>query len=71
MIYNRKLRRDVIVIDDIEKIRWFETKQSGVVLGDIPAYLETEITDQIDLDSIELEYEFSLLKTMFPQEPII
>lgn len=71
MINNRKLRRDVIIVDDIEKIRWFETKECGIILGNTPTYLETEITNQDELDSLELEYETSIIRTILPPKSII
>jgi len=71
MIINRKLRRDVLILEGVEKVRWFETIQSGHILCDIPTYIETEITNQEDLDNIESEYEYSLVKTMLPQKPVL
>ena len=71
IINNRNLRREITITDDIEEVRWFETNRTGHVLGDIPTYIEKEITNQDDLDDLEIKYELSLIKKMLPKAPVL
>ena len=71
IINNRNLRREILMVEDTEKVRWFETKNSGHILGNVPTYTEKEITNQDDLDSLEIEYELSLIQKMLPQKSIL
>ena len=53
--------RDIEMIGDVEKIKWYNTKLSGY----------SEIYDQEDLDILEYEYVARIVSTFTPKLTII
>jgi hypothetical protein len=67
---DKEFIREVEMLGDVEKIRWYEIKiQTIPGLGtDI---CESEVYDQDELDELEGAYEMKLVLEMFPYQTII
>ncbi len=54
-------RREVEMLGDVEKVRWYNTKLSGY----------SEIHSQEELDELEGVYDATIIKELTPVFPII
>ncbi len=64
IILNDKFfRREVEMLGDVEKVRWYEYKEDSDT--------HSEIYDQQELDTLELALEDSVINTLTPVPSII
>ncbi len=64
IILNDKFfRREVEMLGDVEKVRWYEYKEDSDT--------HSEIYDQQELDTLELALEDSIINTLTPVPSII
>lgn len=57
--------------DDIETVKWYKKVKSGELMPDLPIYQINEITDEKQLDDLEIIYEETLIEKMAPLLSII